>query len=98
MGEIKHNNYSAKTVATQIFSVLDDLNASVVVERDENSTISGNVKAQEAINSVENAVSDTSLAIENLTNNLQSVANEFEAMDRKLRDAFSPDWKGRMSK
>lgn len=89
MGEVSSNGQVAKQLATQLFMGLDSLNSSVMIAKDEETTVAGNANAQSAIDSLTAAITQISNTIETASNNLTSVANEFEAADQATRQLFS---------
>lgn len=89
MSEVSSNGQVARQLATQLFTGLDFLNSSAVIAKDGETTVAGNANAQSAIDSLTAAITQISNTIEAASNNLTSVANEFESADQATRQLFS---------
>lgn len=88
MTSIDNNTEVAKMVASKIALSLDNLSGTGVITADTQTTISGNTKAQEAITDLSDVKNSILKAVGQASTNLQSVASEFEAVDKELRGIF----------
>ena len=92
MDGIKSNSSTARQIATGIASSLDDINGGGTVITDTQTTVGGNTNAQEAIQSLFSIQNTIVQSIGQASNNLQSIANEFESADfavRQIIDSLS---------
>lgn len=85
MEPISSNSAVAGELARGIFSAMDDLNSQQSIVTDEQSTISGNTAAKNAMKELESMVQTISAAIETDANNIKSVAAEFDEADATIR-------------
>lgn len=84
-GEVSSNKQVAYQYATDIFLAMDLLKDASAVQEDYQTTVAGNTNAKEAIQLAKNAAADIANAVGLASNNLKSVANEFEAADATIR-------------
>ncbi|WP_170922928.1 hypothetical protein A5821_000279 [Enterococcus sp. 7F3_DIV0205] len=89
MESISSNSAVAGELARGIFSAMDTLNSYQSVTTDEQSTISGNDAAKNAIKDMQSMVQAISVAIATDSNNIKSVAAEFEEADATVRKMMS---------
>lgn len=85
---INSDKQVAQNLATGLMSALDTLNQSATVTKDTQTTINGNTTAHETSDDMLDIASKISQTISSASENLNSVAGEFEAIDRVLRDAM----------
>ncbi|MGG5342272.1 TIGR04197 family type VII secretion effector [Enterococcus sp. AZ192] len=85
MEPISSNSAVAGELARGIFSAIDDLNSQQSIVTDEQSTISGNTAAKNAIKELQSMVQTISAAIATDANNIKSVAAEFDEADATIR-------------
>ncbi|WP_152657115.1 TIGR04197 family type VII secretion effector [Oceanobacillus sp. CFH 90083] len=83
---IQSNTGTAKQIATNIIISLDNLASAGTVIRDTGTTVAGNQLAQEAIEFALNGREQIVEVVRHSCENLQRVAEEFEAADREIRD------------
>ncbi|GHU40266.1 hypothetical protein FACS1894193_02280 [Bacilli bacterium] len=74
----------AHAKATALQTAVSNVLAFQSVTKDTQTTIQGNVKAHEVIGKEDSLGKEIALAVKSASKNLQSVAVEFEAMDKKL--------------
>ncbi|MGC6768144.1 TIGR04197 family type VII secretion effector [Enterococcus sp. LJL128] len=86
MAKINSNTQVAQQLASELLSALDVLNTSTSINQDGQTTVAGNDSAKEAIHAAQQAVTQVSSAIGNAAANLQSVAAEFDAKDRAIKN------------
>lgn len=84
-GEINSNKQVAYQYATDIFLAMDLLKDASAVQEDHQTTVAGNENAKEAIKLAKSTATDIANAVGRASNNLKSVANEFEAADATIR-------------
>lgn len=85
MEGISSDKQAAYQYATDIFLALDALTAANTVQEDHQTTVAGNTNAKEAIQLAKATVQEVVGAVGTASNNLKSVANEFEAADATIR-------------
>lgn len=85
---INSDKQVAQNLATGLMSALDTLNQSTTVTKDTQTTVNGNATAHETSDDMLDIASKISQTISSASGNLNSVASEFEAIDRVLRDAM----------
>ncbi|GGC96951.1 hypothetical protein GCM10011573_28160 [Enterococcus wangshanyuanii] len=85
MEPISSNSAVAGELARGIFSAMDDLNSQQSIVTDEQSTISGNTAAKNAIKELQSMVQTISASIATDANNIKSVATEFDEADATIR-------------
>lgn len=86
MGEIKSNKVIAQDIATNLANALQVIQNTKGTSLDTVSTIAGNQKAHEILAFYDSLVEDISGVVASATKNIQSVAEEFEAVDQKVQD------------
>lgn len=87
--EVKSDSAVAGQVATKIASSLDGTAGGGAILTDTQTTVGGNQNAQDAIQSMFGAQNKIVQAIGQASNNLQSIASEFEAADQATRKLIS---------
>jgi type VII secretion effector (TIGR04197 family) len=85
MEPITSNSAVAGELARGIFSAMDVLNSQQSVITDEQSTVSGNTAAKDAMEEMQSMVQMISAAIATDANNIKSVAAEFDEADAVIR-------------
>ena len=81
---LKSNVGLAQTKATALQTAVSDVLAFQSVTQDTQTTVQGNIKAHEVIVKEDSLAKEIALAVKEASKNLQSVAVEFEAMDKKI--------------
>ncbi|GHU36686.1 hypothetical protein FACS1894192_03820 [Bacilli bacterium] len=90
---IKNDVNLAHAKATALQTAVSDVLAFQSVTQDTQTTVQGNVKAHEAIGKEDSLGKEIALAVKSASKNLQSVAVEFEALDKKLgQTLFKPNF------
>ncbi|MGC6770097.1 TIGR04197 family type VII secretion effector [Enterococcus sp. LJL51] len=89
MTQVHNNPRLANQLATNIARSLDGLESVQAVISDTQTTVAGNTKAQEALHSARNATNLIIGAVGQASVALQTVAVEFEAADRALREGLA---------
>lgn len=79
----------AQQKATEIKSAVSVLSSTSTINNDSRTTVAGNANAQEVIERVQGTTQKIMEAINSASSNLQSVAEEFAAVDKKGSDIFS---------
>lgn len=87
--EIQSNTIAAKQIATNIALSLDDLSNAGIVKKDTETTVAGNESAHEAINISLHARQNIVDVIRHSGENLQLVAEEFEAADQEISELMT---------
>lgn len=89
MSGIKSNSGVAQSVASAIATSLDSINQRGTILTDNQTTVAGNTTAQQGITQL--TAFNTSLvqAVGQASQNIRSVAAEFEAVDQKIVQAMS---------
>ncbi|WP_152657721.1 TIGR04197 family type VII secretion effector [Oceanobacillus sp. CFH 90083] len=82
--EIQSNTEAARQIATNIAMSLDNLSSAGIVTKDSETTVAGNESAHEAIDASLHARQNIVEVIRNSCQNLQLVAEEFEAIDQEI--------------
>ena len=86
MSIIKSDLHTAQEKATAFTQATQRLQENSTVEQDTQSNVNGNIRAQEAIALVKDTANQLSLAISTASKNIQSIAEEFQALDENIRD------------
>ncbi|GGC77778.1 TIGR04197 family type VII secretion effector [Enterococcus wangshanyuanii] len=84
MSNIKSDSGVAQAIATSIASSLGSLNQGSSITKDTQTTVSGNSNAQQAITQMTTFNTSLVQAVTQASNNIRSVAAEFEAVDQKI--------------
>lgn len=84
MSNIKSNAAVAQAVATSIASSVSSLNQGTTITKDTQTTVAGNSNAQQAITQLTTFNTSLVQAITQASNNIRSVAAEFEAVDQRI--------------
>lgn len=79
---------TASQKATALKDATDQLIQQSSVSTDNQTTVAGNAKAQEAITKAQQTATKIAQAIHTASGNIQSVAKDFEAMDNELSRSF----------
>ncbi len=86
MSIIKSDLHIAQQKATALEEAAHRLQNHIGVENDTKTTVSGNSRAQEAIELAKDTAKQLSLAISTASQNIQSVAEEFQVLDETIRN------------
>lgn len=81
---INSNSAVAQAVATSIASSVSALNQGTTITKDTQTTVAGNSNAQQAITQLTTFNTSLVQAITQASNNIRSVAVEFEAVDQRI--------------
>ncbi|MBO0474785.1 hypothetical protein IGL98_002406 [Enterococcus sp. DIV0840] len=81
---INSNSAVAQAVATSIASSVSSLNQGTTITKDTQTTVAGNSNAQQAITQLTTFNTSLVQAITQASNNIRSVAAEFEAVDERI--------------
>lgn len=87
-GEIVSQLSVAQKVATSLNSAVNHLEADKSVQQDNQTTLQGNQKAKDYITQESQVVQRFALAFKQDIENIRSVANEFESLDRQMQQNF----------
>lgn len=82
--DINSNAAVAQAVATSIASSVSSLNQGTTITKDTQTTVAGNSNAQQAITQLTTFNTSLAKAITQASNNIRSVAAEFEAVDQRI--------------
>ncbi|WP_086444794.1 TIGR04197 family type VII secretion effector [Candidatus Enterococcus lemimoniae] len=82
--DINSNSAVAQAVATSIASSVSSLNQETTITKDTQTTVAGNSNAQQAITQLTTFNTSLVQAITQASNNIRSVAAEFEAVDQRI--------------
>ncbi|WP_348920458.1 TIGR04197 family type VII secretion effector [Enterococcus rotai] len=82
--DINSNSAVAQAVATSIASSVSSLNQGTAITKDTQTTVAGNSNAQQAITQLTTFNNSLVQAITQASNNIRSVAAEFEAVDQRI--------------
>lgn len=82
--DINSNSAVAQAVATSIASSVSFLNQGTTITKDTQTTVAGNSNAQQAITQLTTFNTSLVQAITQASNNIRSVAAEFEAVDQRI--------------
>lgn len=82
--DINSNAAVAQAVATSIASSVSSLNQGTTITKDAQTTVAGNSNAQQAITQLTTFNTSLVQAITQASNNIRSVAAEFEAVDQQI--------------
>lgn len=82
--DINSNSAVAQAVATSIASSVSSLNQGTTITKDTQTTVAGNSNAQQAITQLTTFNTSLVQAITQASNNIRSVAAEFEAVDQRI--------------
>ncbi|WP_429950636.1 TIGR04197 family type VII secretion effector [Enterococcus sp. AZ101] len=82
--DINSNAAVAQAVATSIASSVNSLNQGTTITKDTQTTVAGNSNAQQAITQLTTFNTSLAQAITQASNNIRSVAAEFEAVDQRI--------------
>lgn len=81
---INSNSAVAQAVATSIASSVSSLNQGTTITKDTQTTVAGNNNAQQAITQLTTFNTSLVQAVTQASNNIRSVAAEFEAVDQRI--------------
>ncbi|MBP1042273.1 TIGR04197 family type VII secretion effector [Vagococcus sp. BWB3-3] len=84
MSTIKSDLGDASLKATALKNATDSISQLPSVETDTQTTVMGNVSAQQAIQSAQNTAQQIADAVSLASANIRSVAEQFEAMDNQV--------------
>lgn len=84
IADIESNLGDTQEKATALKNAADQLAETQSVENDTQTTVAGNANAQHAIATINGTAQEIAKAVLLASNNLRSVAEEFEALDRQL--------------
>lgn len=84
MSTIKSDLGDASLKATALKNATDSISQLPSVETDMQTTVMGNVSAQQAIRSAQNTAQQIADAVSLASANIRSVAEQFEAMDNQV--------------
>jgi len=82
--DINSNAAVAQAIATSIASSVSSLNQGTTITKDTQTTVAGNSNAQQAITQLTTFNTSLVQAITQASNNIRSVAAEFEAVDQRI--------------
>ncbi|ALS00063.1 hypothetical protein ATZ33_01280 [Enterococcus silesiacus] len=82
--DINSNSAVAQAVATSIASSVSSLNQGTTITKDTQTTVAGNSNAQQAITQLTTFNTSLVQAVTQASNNIRSVAAEFEAVDQRI--------------
>ncbi|WP_242237629.1 TIGR04197 family type VII secretion effector [Bacillus cereus group sp. BfR-BA-01316] len=90
MGQFQSNLQTATQIATKMGSASDRIQSATSrsITKGTRTTLSVNSKAQEASQQVLDLTKQFSVAFQQAVDNIHSVANEFERMDKELQNIF----------
>ncbi|EJQ50046.1 creatininase [Bacillus wiedmannii] len=90
MGQFQSNLQTATQIATKMGSAADRIQSATSrsITKATRTTLSVNSKAQEASQQVLDLTKQFSVAFQQAVDNIHSVANEFERMDKELQNIF----------
>ncbi|CAI8990583.1 MULTISPECIES: TIGR04197 family type VII secretion effector [Bacillus] len=90
MGKFQSNFQVAQQIATQMRNASDTIQSATSrsIIKATRTTLSVNSKAQEANQQVLDLTKQFSAAFQQAADNIHSVANEFERMDKELQNTF----------
>ncbi|GFH41466.1 type VII secretion protein [Lactococcus hodotermopsidis] len=89
---LKSNVGTAQAKATSLKNAVTDILEFCVVTQDSQTTVSGNMTAYEAIQKEDSLSKQVGLAVKSASENIHSVAIEFEALDKELGNIFKPNY------
>lgn len=89
MGEIKSNKVVASACATDLANAVDALTNGSTATKDSSTTVAGNQDAHDAIDLAKQTAGQVAAAVQSAAANIQSVADEFEAVDQAIRQMNS---------
>ncbi len=88
MADIKSDFCGASQKATALKKTTSKLAQTILVVNDNQTTISGNINAQEAIQQAQETARQVAEAVTAASSNLQSVAEEFQVLDQQVGQNF----------
>ncbi|MFV1455958.1 TIGR04197 family type VII secretion effector [Bacillus mycoides] len=90
MGQFQSNLQTATQIATKMGSASDRIQSATSrsITKATRTTLSVNSKAQEASQQALDLTKQFSVAFQQAVDNIHSVANEFERMDKELQNIF----------
>ncbi|MBP2621717.1 TIGR04197 family type VII secretion effector [Streptococcus panodentis] len=88
MTKIQSNKSDAQSYAVKIKQGSSNLSGIGQAQQDEQTTVSGNANAHEAMGAVQAARQGISTALSDMVTNIHSVAEEFEAVDQQAADSI----------
>lgn len=89
MSTFQSDLFGAREKATALMTATNTLTQSVSVTKDTQTTVAGNQNAHQAIDLAKNTATGIAQAIVSASNNIKSVAEDFEAMDQQTRSLFT---------
>ena len=84
MNEVQSNKEQAVSSRTSLKNVINNISQEITVTKDTQTTVAGNTNAQNSIEVSKKTASKMSKVIQSMSNNIHSVAEEFQAMDNTL--------------
>ena len=84
MNEVQSNKEQAVSSRTSLKNVINNISQEITVTKDTQTTVAGNANAQNSIEASKQTASKMSKVIRSMSNNIHSVAEEFQAMDNTL--------------
>lgn len=88
MGTVKSNQEVAHTYASQLANACQTLSSSATVSKDTQTNLAGNTRCHEAIDKSATILAQITSAVKTASDNLHSVANDFEAVDQAGAKSF----------
>ena len=84
MNVIQSNKEQAVSSRTSLKNEINNIFQEITVTKDTQTTVAGNTSAQNSIEVSKQTASKMSKVIQSMSNNIHSVAEEFQAMDNTL--------------
>lgn len=81
---LQSNKEQAILSSTSLKNASNKLKQDINVTKDNQTTVAGNTNAHQSIEASKQTAEKTSMLIQTMSNNIQSVAEEFQAMDSAL--------------
>lgn len=88
MGTVKSNQEVAHTYASQLANACQTLSSSGTVSKDTQTNLAGNTRCHEAIDKSATILAQITSAVKTASDNLHSVASDFEAVDQAGAKSF----------
>ena len=84
MNVVQSNKEQAVSSRTSLKNVINNIFQEITVTKDTQTTVAGNTNAQNSIEVSKQTASKMSKVIQSMSNNIHSVAEEFQVMDNTL--------------
>ena len=84
MNILQSSKKQAVSSRTSLKNVINNISQEITVTKDTQTTVAGNTNAQNSIEASKQTASKMSKVIQSMSNNIHSVAEEFQAMDNTL--------------